>query len=138
VVDGAYYDARAYLSLKGWRDGLAPYMAVLAVLGAREAGRQADAARALDESLVNLSPRAWPVPVLRYLQREITETALLEAAVSERQQAEVHAFLGLDRLQAGDRAGALLHLRWAKDHGQPGSIASDVAEARLKRLERDR
>ena len=33
-VDGADLDARAYLAIKGWRDGLAPYMAVLAVVGA--------------------------------------------------------------------------------------------------------
>ncbi len=134
-VEGADYDARAYLALKGWHDGLAPYMAVLAVLGARDAGRPVDAVRSLDEGLANLSPRAWPVPVLRYLQGEITDTALLQSAVSNRQQAEVHTFLGLDRLRAGDRAGALTHLHWVKDHGQPGSIAADVAEARLSRLE---
>ncbi len=33
-VEGADYDARAYLALRGWRDGMAPYMAVLGVLGA--------------------------------------------------------------------------------------------------------
>jgi tetratricopeptide (TPR) repeat protein len=134
-VEGADYDARAYLALKGWHDGLAPYMSVLAVLGARRAGRTTDAARALDEGLANLSPHSWPVPVLRYWQGTITETALLQSAVNTRQQAEVQTFLGLDRLGAGDSAGALVHLRWAKDHGQPGSIAADVAAATLKRLE---
>ena len=102
---------------------------------AREAGRPADATRILDEAPVNLSPRKWPVPVLRFLGGTITQTALLQAAVSDRQQAEVHTFLGLERLHAGDRAGALLHLRWANDHGAPGSIAADVATARLMRLE---
>jgi tetratricopeptide (TPR) repeat protein len=134
-VDGADYDARAYLSLKGWNDGLAPFMAVLAVLAARESGRPVDAARTLEEALANLSPRAWPVPVLRYFEGGITESALLEAAVSTRQQAEAHAFLGLDRLRAGDHTGALRHLRWARDHGQRGSIAVDVATTRLARLE---
>ncbi len=34
-VEGADYDARAYLALRGWRDGMSPYMAVLGVLALR-------------------------------------------------------------------------------------------------------
>jgi tetratricopeptide (TPR) repeat protein len=134
-VEGADLDARAYLSLKGWLDPLSPYMALLGALGAREARRPADAQRILDEALANLSRRAWPVPVLRYFRGELTETALLHAAVTERQQTEAHAFVGLDRLQAGDRAVATAHVRWAKDHGAPHSIAADVARATLARIE---
>ena len=134
-VDGADYDARVYLRLKGWNDGLSPYMAVLAVLGARQSGRPDDAERALDEALANLSPRLWPVPVIRYLRGQLTEAALLQTAVSTRHQAEAHAFLGFDRLRASDRAGAILHLTWAKDNGASGSIATDVARAALSRIE---
>jgi tetratricopeptide (TPR) repeat protein len=133
-VDGADYDARVYLQLKGWHDGLSPYMAILAVLGARQAGRPDDAERVIDEALANLSPRAWPVPVLRYLRGQLTETALLQAAVSTRQEAEAHAFLGFDSLRAGNPASATLHLTWARDHGTVGSIAADVARAALDRL----
>ena len=133
-VDGADYDARVYLQLKGWRDGLSPYMAILAVLGARQAGRPDAAERVIDEALTNLSPRAWPVPVLHFLRGQLTETALFQAAVNTRQQAEAHAFLGLDRLRAADRAGATIHLMWARDKGAVGSIAADVARAALGRL----
>ena len=133
-VDGADYDARVYLELKGWKDGLSPYMAILAVLGARQAGRPEAAELVLDEALVNLSRGPWPVPVLRYLRGQLTETALLEAAVSTRQQAEAHAFLGFDRLRAGDHAGATLHLTLARDRGPVGSIAADIARAALARL----
>ncbi len=133
-VDGADYDARVYLQLKGWHDGLSPYMAILAVLGARQAGRPDAAEGVIDEALANLSPRLWPVPVLHYLRGQLTETALLQAAVSTRQQAEAHAFLGFDRLRAADPAGATLHLTWARDKGAVGSIAADVARATLSRL----
>ena len=133
-VDGADYDARVYLQLKGWHDGLSPYMAILAVLGARQAGRPEAAEQVIDEALANLSSRQWPVPVLRYVRGQITEAALLEAAVSTRQQAEAHAFLGFDRLRAGDRAATTIHLTWARDHGSAGSIAADVARAALARL----
>ncbi len=133
-VDGADYDARVYLELKGWNDGLSPYMAILAVLGARQAGRPDAGERVIDEALANLSLRTWPVPVLTYLRGQITESALLADAVSTRQQAEAHAFLGFDRLRAGDSTGATLHLTWARDHGAVGSIAADVARAALGRL----
>ena len=128
-------DARAYLSLRGWKDGLAPYMALLAVLGARGTQREADARRVLDEALAHLPHRAWPTPILSYFRGELTEAALLQAAVGARQQTEAHAFVGLDRFQAGNRAAALPHLRWARDHGAPGSIATDVARALLSRIE---
>ena len=126
-MPGADDDARAYLALKGWRDLLSPYMALLGALGAREANRAADADRILQEALANLSPRAWPVPVLRYLRGELTEAGLFQAAVTNRQQTEAHAFVGLDRLRSGDRALATAHLRWADDHGAAGSIAADLA-----------
>lgn len=128
-------DARAYLAIKGWHDGLSPYMAILAALGARGTPRETDARRVLDEAIVNSPRRAWPVPVLHYLRGDIDEPGLFRAAGSLRQQAEAHAFVGLLRLQAGDRDGALAHLRDAKDHGAAGSIAVDVAKAALRRLE---
>jgi tetratricopeptide (TPR) repeat protein len=134
-VEGADFDARIYLKLKGWHDGLAPYMAVLAVLGARQAGRAADGQQVLDEALVNLAPRVWPMPILRYLHGDLNEDALFHAALSDRQQAEAHAFVGLDQCRAGDQQAGLAHLRNARDHGAAGSIAVDVARATLARIE---
>jgi hypothetical protein len=110
-------------------------MAILAVLGSRQAKRPAEGERVLSEGLVNLSARAWPAPVLRYMQGGLSEAALLEAAVSKRQQTEAHAFIGLVRVQAGDRAGAREHLRWSTENGSPGSIAGDVARSALARLD---
>jgi hypothetical protein len=133
-TEGSDYDARAYLALRGWRDRFSPYMAVLAVLGARAASHPALAQQILAESLSNLSRQEWPVPVLRYLKGELTATALLQAATSEKQQVDARAFLGVERLQAGDARAAHDYLSWAKDHAQPGSIAGDVARAFLARL----
>jgi tetratricopeptide (TPR) repeat protein len=132
---GSDYDARAYISLQGWRDSLSSYMAVLAVLGSRQAKRPADGEKVLSEALANLSPRAWPVPVLRFIQGSLSEAELLKAAVSKRQQTEAHAFIGLTRLQAGDTKGARDHLRWATENGSAGSIAADVARSAFSRID---
>jgi tetratricopeptide (TPR) repeat protein len=127
-------DARAYLALKGWRDPFSPYMAILAVLGARGTPREAEARRLLDEAIANSPRRAWPIPVVHYLRGDIDETALLRAADGVRQQAEAHAFIGLDRLQSGDRDRALPDLQYARDHGRSGGIAADVARAVIDRI----
>jgi tetratricopeptide (TPR) repeat protein len=128
-------DARAFLSLRGWHEPLSPYMALLAVLGARGTAREVEMRRLLDEALTNMNGRVWPVPILRYFRGNLTEADLVLSASGLRQQTEVHAFVGLDRLQSGDRAAALAHLRWVREHGAPGSIASDVARAALGRIE---
>jgi hypothetical protein len=127
-------DARAYLALKGWRDVMSPYMTLLAILGARGTPREPAARRLLDEAIINTPSRAWPVPILHYYRGDLTEAALLQAARTPSQQTDAHAFIGLNRLQAGDRAGAATHLQWARDHGSSGSIASDVARAMLVRI----
>lgn len=134
-VDGADYDARVYISLKGWRDPLSPYMAALAALGSRQGGRPAEGEKVLAEALVNLSPRPWPVPLLRYMKGDMSEASLLQTAESERQQTEAHAFIGVVKLQHGDRRGAREHLRWASENGSAGSIAGDVARAALARID---
>ena len=104
-----------YLKLKGWRDSFSPHMAILAALAARQAQQPEEAKRVLDEAVANLSPRLWPVPVLRYLQGELTEPALLDLAVSTRQQAEAHTIIGLDRLaHLGDRKPAQFFTRALK------------------------
>ena len=110
-------------------------MALLAILGARGTPRETAARRLLDEALVNLNGRSWPVPILRYFRGDLEQATLLRDADGARQQTEAHAFLGLDRLQAGDRTAALAHLQWAREHGAPGSIAADVARAALGRIE---
>ena len=110
-------------------------MAMLAVLGARGTPREAEARRMLDEALANRPRRPWPVPVLHYFRGEIDENALLRSAEGSRQLAEAHAFIGLDRLQAGDRIAARPHLEYARDHGSPGSIAADVARAAMARIQ---
>jgi tetratricopeptide (TPR) repeat protein len=137
-IEGADYDARAFLALRGWRDGMSPYMALLGVLGARAAARPVDANRILNESLINLPPRAWPVPVLRYLKGDLTYRALLDAAANEKQKTEARAFLGVERLLSGDPNAAGDHLRWANDHARSGSIAGDIARAFLARIESGR
>src|SRR5581483_8235500 len=78
-------DARAYLAIRGWSDPFSPYMAMLAVLGARGTPREAEARRLLDEAVVNRPRRSWPEPVLHYFRGEMDQDALLRSAGGSRQ-----------------------------------------------------
>ena len=81
------------------RDGMnrsSPYMALLAVLGARGTPREPEMRQLLAEALTNIQPGAWPAPILRYFRGDVTESKLVQIASGLRQQTEVHAFIGLD------------------------------------------
>ena len=54
----------------------------------------------------------WPYPILLYLARSLPAEALLQAADNQARATEAHFVIGLDRLLASDRAGAIEHLRW--------------------------
>jgi hypothetical protein len=111
-------------------------MAILGALAARRSGKPTEADRFLDEALVGTpSFAAWPAPVALYLKRELSAQSLLDSVSNDREATEARAFLGFDRLTAGDRPSALEHLRWVRDHGLRESIAHDLARATLDRLE---
>lgn len=134
-LPGAENDARAFLDLKGWRDRLSPYMALLGALGARRARNDVRAQTFLDEAVAQTAPGTWPLPLLRYLRHDLTTQALLDAATSDTQRTEAHAFAALELLARGDRKAARDHLEWVRDHGTRRSIAADLARATLDRID---
>ncbi len=135
---GAQTDARSFLNLKGWRDRLSPYMALLGFLGSRRDGQENDAWTFLDEAISSSAQTTWPVPVLRFLRHDISANALLEAAASDTQKTEAHTFLALELLQRGDLKKAREHLTWVREKGASRSIATDLAKATLERLDHPR
>ena len=132
---GCEADARSYLNLKGWRDRFSPYMALLGVLGARQAGKNDEAQTLLDEAIANSAPGAWPLPVLRYLRHDLNTASLLQAATTDTQKTEAHTFVALELLHRGDRKAAREHLIWVRDHETSRSIAADLASATRERLD---
>jgi tetratricopeptide (TPR) repeat protein len=133
--EGANDDARVYLDLKRGDDKYAAYMAILGTLGARRVGRESEADGFLAEAIANTPPRTWPAPVLRHLRGTTTVEALLDAAIDDSQKTEAHAFVGVDRLFAGDQAAALEHLRWVLQHGVKSTLAIELAQETLRRIE---
>ncbi len=132
---GAQTDARTYVNLKGWRERLSPYMALLGFLGSRRDGKANDARTFLDEAISTSAETAWPMPLLRFLRHEVSPAALLKAAATDTQKTEAQTFLGLEYLNRGDVKHAREHLTWARENGVPHSIAADLAKATLEQLD---
>jgi tetratricopeptide (TPR) repeat protein len=132
---GAEDDARTYLGLKGHRDPIAPYMALLGFLGSRQAGNEASAQTFLAEALQSSDQAAWPAPVLRFLHHKFTAQELLSAATSPNQQTEARTFIALESLHRGDVKTARAYLNWVREQNSSESIASDLARATLQRLD---
>lgn len=131
----AAMDATMYLRQQGWRDTHSQYMALIAVLGSRQAHRDADAARFLNDAASKCDTAEWPYPVIRYLSGELKESDLFSLAADNDKQTEAHAYIGLDLSLKGNTKAALDHLKWVKENGNKNFVEYTLALAETERLE---
>lgn len=126
-------DARTFLEINDWHRDRAPYMVIFAVLGYRQAGREVDAKKFLDLAAKRCNTSAWPYPVIRYLNREITAENLLSMASDRDSMTEAQAYIGMDLLIAGHRDEAVEHLRWVSENGNRTFVEYTLARMELNR-----
>ena len=131
----AAINAAIYLKRQGWLDDHAPYMALVAHFGYRQAQRGADADRVIEEASTRINAAEWPSPVLRYLQRASSAEQLLKLATDNDKLTEAHAYIGMDLSLKGERNAALEHLRWVVEHGNRNFVEYPLATAEIKRIE---
>jgi len=132
--EAAAADAMQFLEVAGWRDEASPFMVLIAHLGYRQAGRMADAQKALEEAEKNCDTSAWPYPVIRCLRGEISSEELLRAADNTGKKTEARTYLGMDLLLKGRGAEAREHFAWVKEYGNNRFLEHPLAVAELNRL----
>jgi lipoprotein NlpI len=132
--EAAASDARTVLQTAGWRSASAPFLVLLAHLGSRQTGNEADARAVLDEAANKCDTRAWPYPVIAYMRGELSPDALLTAASNNDRKTEAHAYLGMDLLLRGRVADAQEHFVWVKEYGNKRFLEYALAVAELARL----
>ncbi len=128
-------DARATIEWDGWRGDLASYAVLIGHSSARRVKHDDDARRLLDDAVRECDKDSWPYPVVRFLRKEIDESALLALAVDDDKRTDAHCFLGLDHLLSGRVEPAREHFRWVKDRGSPENTNYAIAVAELDRLD---
>ncbi|HEX8494347.1 MAG TPA: tetratricopeptide repeat protein [Pyrinomonadaceae bacterium] len=129
-------DALTYLKWQGWRDDHAPYMALVAHFGFRQAQRASDADKILEDAVAKGDTSAWPSPVVRYLQRSLAEKELLAQANDNDKLTEAHTYVGLDLSLSGNKEAAIPHLRWVRENGNQNFVEYPLALAELSRIEK--
>jgi lipoprotein NlpI len=132
--EAAAADALQFLEVAGWRDEASPFMVLIAHLGYRQAGRMADAQKALEEAEKNCDTSAWPYPVIRCLRGEISSEELLRAADNTGKKTEARTYLGMDLLLKVRGAEAREHFAWVKEYGNNRFFEHPLAVAELNRL----
>ena len=131
--------AQDCLQMKGKRDRSAPYVALFQYLGWRLAKNEKQASavlvsEALTELQNQLNPGQWPLPIVKYLRRELSAEELLKQASNTDEQTEARAYLGYDLSLSGKKEDALPHLRWVKEYGNRNFIEYPLAVLELHRL----
>jgi tetratricopeptide (TPR) repeat protein len=134
--EAAAADSRRSLDTVGWRDAAAQYMVLVAHLGNREAGHDAEASLMLGEAAIKCDTRIWPYAVIRYLRGDLSEGALLTLAGTDDQRAEAHTYIGMDLLLKGQREEARAHFLWMQQNGSPRLLEYPLAVSELARLPR--
>ena len=130
----AAIDARKFLDVYGWLKETSPYLAVMASLGYREAGMNAEAQEILEEATEKSKTGSWPYSIIRYLTGEVSADELLQLATDNDKKTEAHAYLGMDLLLKGKSDEARIQFRWVKDYGNKRFFEYPLAIEQLKRL----
>ena len=128
--------AGTYLRLRGWQDEQSPYLALVRYFALRQAKREAEAQKSLEDAAAQLAPEEWPYPVIRYLNHSLSAAELLTTAGSDNDKlTEAHAYAGLELSLNGERALALEHLHWVATNGNKDFVEYPLALAEIARLE---
>ena len=126
--------ARECLEVVGWRAKVAPFMALLAHFGYRQAGREAEARGMLEEAAKHFPAEVWPCQIINYLRGEVTAKELLEQADDPGKKTEARTYIGMDWLLKGKGSEARAHFGWVKEYGNKQYLEFPLALAELKRL----
>ncbi|MDX2032173.1 MAG: tetratricopeptide repeat protein [Blastocatellia bacterium] len=132
--DAAASDALQFLEVAGWRDAASPFMALIAHLGYRRAGRDAEARDVLAEAEKHCDRLVWPYAIIQCLRGEISPEELLQMANDAEKKTEAHTYLGMDLLLNGRLDEARGHFAWVKEYGNNRFLEHSLAIAELIRL----
>lgn len=114
----------------------AAYAYLISYFMFRFSGKTVQAERALAQAAALCQHERWPYPMVRYLQRAITDRVLLTLAVSHEMKTGAHALLALAHHLNNQRADAALHRNWVERHAKESSgYVSDIFLALLRKIE---
>lgn len=130
----AFDDLSRYVHSTEAKEPDAAYAVVLATLALERAGKKQEAADYLGEWAPRLDAKAWPAPVIQFLQGAVSQASLLKAARGAGQRTEALAYVGERLLAAGERDAGVAALRDVLGKGEAGYFEYDLAYHELHRM----
>jgi tetratricopeptide (TPR) repeat protein len=124
----------AYLTSPGWSAEEAPYMALLGTIIYRRLGETNNATGLLEAADKQLDHSKWPYPLLGWMRGNVTWDELSRHTSENGKATEVHTYAALVDT---NKASALEHLSWVRDHGSRNFTEYFMAIAELRRLRAD-
>jgi tetratricopeptide (TPR) repeat protein len=121
--DGAAAEARDYLERTNWQGHQAPYAVLLAYIAYRQNGRDADAARVVEEAATKCEPALWEQNIFRYLRQQLNATRLFSSATNDDERIAARTIVGLELLFQKKPDQAIPHLTWVRDNGDKSYIS---------------
>ena len=100
----------------------------------RKLGQAENAQNVLTQIAGAIMSASWAEQVLLFLQGKTPEDQFVRKAKTRGEQTEAHAYIGILKSIAGDRAGAIEHLRWVKERGSTNYVEYRMAVAELEQL----
>lgn len=125
--------ARSYLRLHGWDAPYSKYMIIVATLGHRKMGQNAEADTTLKLAMDRLKGSVWPFALYRFLKAEISDSELLSAATDNEQKGEAHSYLGYYFAFSGKPIEAREHFEWVIKHSDKRYIEFYLSTMELAR-----
>ena len=127
-------DVDAFVREAGPGDDSAPYASFVGALAFGRLNEPAKVHALMQQVKASVADTSWQAAVARYLDGEISASALLARADGVGQQTEAHAYIGMLSATAGRRDEALEHLTWVQEKGSRNYVEYRLAVADLKRL----
>jgi tetratricopeptide (TPR) repeat protein len=127
-------DAAIHLDRVRTDSDAAPYTAFLGALSYRKLNQPDQSMRILDRAGPAIVPGSWAEQVLLFLQDRSSAADFLRKAKTTGERTEAHAYIGILRSIASDRAGAVEHLQWVQEKGARNFVEYRLAVAELEHL----
>lgn len=128
--------ATEFISHAGWNDPRSPYAAMFAFLGYKSLPNTAAGGDSvLKQALEKTDRNAWPYPILRYLNKEITQDELLRLADNKDKQTEAYTYVGLNLMLDKKSDEAMTHFKWAKENGNKALAEYKFSLREIDRIE---
>jgi membrane associated rhomboid family serine protease/lipoprotein NlpI len=124
------------LAKVGMGDHCAPYAVIMAAICRKQLGHLPERIALLNQALQTLPSKAWPFPIIQYLNEQIIAESVFQQATDNDKMTEAKTYVAFDLLADNKGAQASPMIMWVKEHGNKAFNEYDLVSALLLKLKK--